>query len=257
MASFTFTFLCALCLFAALQLPPGANGWFFRNRGNRGSGRGSGSSSGSSSSSSSDANEIVNKHNELRRGVRPSASNMLKMSWSNEAAANARRWANSCSMNHSPKSARKISTSGCGENLYMSSWKNSWSNAIQAWYDEVNDFQYGVGSVNGKVIGHYTQVVWYRSNLVGCAMKHCPGQGMYFYVCQYCPPGNFGQKIRPYKRGRPCGDCPNACDNKLCTNPCPYTDKYNNCPSLKKQWGCSGDVGSWCRASCECNSQIY
>ena len=51
-----------------------------------------------------------------------------------------------------------IVASGCGENLYMSSYKNTWSNAIQSWYDEVADFQYGVGSTNGGVVGHYTQV---------------------------------------------------------------------------------------------------
>lgn len=48
--------------------------------------------------------------------------------------------------------------SGCGENLYMSSYKNSWSGAIQSWYDEVKDWRYGVGSVNGGVVGHFTQV---------------------------------------------------------------------------------------------------
>lgn len=48
--------------------------------------------------------------------------------------------------------------SGCGENLYMASYRNSWSNAIQAWYDEVEDWRYGVGSINGGVVGHFTQV---------------------------------------------------------------------------------------------------
>lgn len=47
--------------------------------------------------------------------------------------------------------------SGCGENLY-SSFQNTWSNAIQSWYDEVKNFSYGVGSTNGGVVGHYTQV---------------------------------------------------------------------------------------------------
>ena len=33
------------------------------------------------------------------------------------------------------------------------------------------------------------QVVWYRSNKIGCAMAYCPNsQYKYFYVCQYCPP---------------------------------------------------------------------
>lgn len=40
----------------------------------------------------------------------------------------------------------------------MSSQKNSWSDAIQSWYDEVKDWRYGVGSVNGGVVGHFTQV---------------------------------------------------------------------------------------------------
>ena len=43
----------------------------------------------------------------------------------------------------------------------MSSDKRTWSNAIQAWYNEVKDFRYGVGSVNGGVVGHYTQVQLY------------------------------------------------------------------------------------------------
>ncbi|XP_071384854.1 cysteine-rich venom protein-like [Centroberyx affinis] len=243
---YTFAFLCALGLFAALQVP------------------------GTSAedvedtlavsfilTSSSDQSEIVNKHNALRRGVQPTASNMLKMSWNSQTAANAQRWANTCSMKHSPASSREISSSGCGENLYMSSYKNTWSNAIQSWYDEVKDWRYGVGSTNGGVVGHFTQLVWYRSNQVGCGMAYCPNSRYkYFYVCQYCPPGNY-QYTNPYKAGPSCGDCPNACDNKLCTNPCPYADKYSNCPDLKQQWGCSNkDVASWCSASCKCTSQI-
>ncbi|XP_033991392.1 cysteine-rich venom protein TEL1-like [Trematomus bernacchii] len=128
------------------------------------------------------------KHNDLRRNVQPTASNMLEMSWSSEAAANTQKWANTCSMNHSPDRSRVITSSGCGENLYMSSSQDPWSNAIQDWYDEVQNWRYGVGS-NGRVVGHYTQVVWYRSNKVGCGVAYCPNsQYKYFYVCQYCPP---------------------------------------------------------------------
>ncbi|KAM4521840.1 cysteine-rich venom protein TEL1-like isoform 1-T1 [Odontesthes bonariensis] len=114
---------------------------------------------------------------------------MLKMSWNSEAGANALKWAKTCSMSHSPSSSRVISTSGCGENLFMSTDKRTWSNAIQAWYNEVKNFRYGVGSINGGVVGHCTQVVWHDSNKIGCAVAYCPNaKYKYFYVCHYCRP---------------------------------------------------------------------
>ena len=43
-----------------------------------------------------------------------------------------------------------------GQNM---AWgQTSWNDAIQDWFDEVKDFGFGVGSVNGKAVGHYTQV---------------------------------------------------------------------------------------------------
>uniref|UniRef100_A0A3Q2DQD9 Cysteine rich secretory protein 3 n=1 Tax=Cyprinodon variegatus TaxID=28743 RepID=A0A3Q2DQD9_CYPVA len=173
---------------------------------------------------SAEQTEIVNKHNTLRRGVNPTASNMMKMSWNKEAAANAQAWAATCSMQHSSSSSREI-TSGCGENLYMSSSKNTWSNAIQTWYNEVKDYRYGVGSTNGGVVGHYTQVVWAKSNQVGCAMAYCPNSKYkYFYVCHYCPPSeilllpslHFSLILLLLFFFQP-------------------NDQYSNCPELKQQ----------------------
>uniref|UniRef100_A0A674IU60 Cysteine rich secretory protein 2 n=1 Tax=Terrapene triunguis TaxID=2587831 RepID=A0A674IU60_9SAUR len=164
--------------------------------------------------------EIVDKHNALRRGVMPTASNMLRMEWSPAAAKNAKSWANQCTLSHSPPN-RRTTTVGCGENLYMSTAPNSWSDAIQAWYSEVGNFIYGIGSTTpGAVIGHYTQVVWYKSYQIGCAIAYCPQRFYkYYYVCHYCPAGNYRNLMStPYKSGPVCGDCPNACDNRLCSN---------------------------------------
>ncbi|XP_016068137.1 PREDICTED: cysteine-rich secretory protein 3-like [Miniopterus natalensis] len=149
----------------------------------------------------------------------PSASNMLKMTWSDEAARNAESWANMCTMTHSPSAKRHISSTGCGENLFMSSNPRSWSDAIQSLYDEVKDFKYGFGSTRpNAVTGHYTQLVWATSHQLGCALAHCPRSiYKYFYVCQYCPSGNVLNTIKtPYKKGKPCEDCPHHCDNGLC-----------------------------------------
>uniref|UniRef100_A0A8C4W6P2 Cysteine rich secretory protein 2 n=1 Tax=Gopherus evgoodei TaxID=1825980 RepID=A0A8C4W6P2_9SAUR len=164
--------------------------------------------------------EIVDKHNALRRQVIPTASNMLRMEWSPAAAKNAKSWANNCTLSHSPPNERRT-TMNCGENLYMSTAPNSWSNAIQTWYNEVGHFMYGNGStIPNAMIGHYTQVVWYRSYQIGCALAFCGAQKYYkyYYVCHYCPAGNdINLMNTPYKSGPVCGDCPNACDNGLCS----------------------------------------
>uniref|UniRef100_A0ABK0LB53 Cysteine-rich secretory protein 2 n=1 Tax=Rattus norvegicus TaxID=10116 RepID=A0ABK0LB53_RAT len=53
--------------------------------------------------------EIIAKHNELRRQVSPPGSNILKMEWNVQAAANAQKWANNCILEHSSTEDRKIS----------------------------------------------------------------------------------------------------------------------------------------------------
>ncbi|XP_033619234.1 cysteine-rich secretory protein 3 isoform X2 [Fukomys damarensis] len=163
--------------------------------------------------------EIVNKHNELRRAVSPSASDMLKMEWSSAAARKAQVWADQCKYRHSRNEDRKLDVS-CGENLFMSSAPYSWSSAIQLWYDEEENFIFNVGpKTPSAVIGHYTQVVWYSSSRVGCGIAHCPRNPVlkYYMVCQYCPAGNYvARRYAPYKQGAPCASCPGHCEDGLC-----------------------------------------
>nr|ACE95060.1 CRISP toxin [Heloderma suspectum cinctum] len=204
--------------------------------------------------------EITDKHNNLRRIVEPTASNMLKMTWSNKIAQNAQRSANQCTLEHTSKEERTIDGVECGENLFFSSAPYTWSYAIQNWFDERKYFRFNYGpTAQNVMIGHYTQVVWYRSHELGCAIAYCPHQATYKYyqVCQYCPGGNIrSRKYTPYSIGPPCGDCPDACDNGLCTNPCKQHDVYNNCPDLKKQVGCGHPIMKDCRATCECLTEI-
>ncbi|NWS71203.1 CRIS2 protein, partial [Crotophaga sulcirostris] len=202
---------------------------------------------------------IVDKHNALRRRVKPTASNMMKMEWSPAAAKNAQRWADKCTLSHSPANMRKT-TVQCGENLFMASAVFSWSDAIQAWFNEDKDFTYGIGAKTpGAVIGHYTQLIWYNSYEVGCAVAYCPkNQFNYFYVCQYCPAGNNAMQIAtPYKSGPKCADCPNHCNKGLCTNPCRFQNAYANCNNLKTLFGCNHPlVKEKCPATCRCTTQI-
>ncbi|XP_062043193.1 cysteine-rich secretory protein 3-like [Lepus europaeus] len=204
--------------------------------------------------------EIVNKHNDLRKSVNPPASNMLKMRWNSEAAANAQKWANQCKYQHSNREDRRINIS-CGENLFMSSGPTRWSQAVQTWYDEKLNFDFGVGpKTPNAVVGHYTQVVWFSSYNVGCGYAYCPNEYLkHFMVCQYCPPGNDASRLYlPYTEGEPCGSCPDHCDNGLCTNGCEYENVYSNCDDLKRTLSCEHPlVKDNCKASCYCTDKIY
>ncbi|XP_062971930.1 cysteine-rich venom protein helothermine-like [Elgaria multicarinata webbii] len=133
---------------------------------------------------------ILNMHNKLRRKVKPTASNMLRMSWSPTVADSAQRWANQCSLKHSSEETRKINGQKCGENIYMAPALFSWSRVMKEWHDdEVKIFRFGTGPTAAGMVGHYTQIVWYNSRELGCALAYCPHQAKhkYFYVCHYCP----------------------------------------------------------------------
>lgn len=198
--------------------------------------------------------EIVNQHNAFRRAVSPSASNMLKMNWSQEAAVSAQNWANTCSMVHGEPSTRMLGTYQMGENLFKSTGMVKWTSVVTAWHNEVANYVYPTGSANTQPIGHYTQVVWYSSYSVGCGAAKCGSN--YFYVCHYFRAGNF-KGVAPYTQGQSCAACPGACEDKLCTNPCPHINKYSNCASLVAALKCTyPGMTDWCPASCLCSGKI-
>lgn len=198
--------------------------------------------------------EIVNFHNELRRSVSPSAQDMLQMSWSDDIKASMQTWVDKCKLAHGLPSTRELNGYEMGENLFYSSTLQSWTAVIKAWHSEVQNYQYPKGSTNGQEVGHYTQVIWNSSYRVGCAMAVCPNN-IYFYGCQYYRAGNF-RTWRPYTNGSWCEMCPNNCVNKLCTNPCPYINRFLNCPALKKTFGCLTLIKQYCPASCSCSTEI-
>ncbi|NXP79560.1 CRIS protein, partial [Ramphastos sulfuratus] len=165
---------------------------------------------------------IIDSHNALRRGVNPTASNMMKMV---SCLLMTMELLPLFAFSHVSVFCAFLSTFllsavQCGENLFMSTAPVPWTAVTQAWYNEKKDFTYGSGAKTpGAVIGHYTQMVWHNSYLLGCAAAFCPNKTYkYFYVCHYCPAGNLLSSIKtPYKAGKPCADCPNACEKGLCS----------------------------------------
>ncbi|VDM18336.1 unnamed protein product [Hydatigera taeniaeformis] len=158
--------------------------------------------------------QMLEAHLVVREKVYPPASNMLLMEYSSELEALADRWASRCKFEH-PDDRYYPEYKGLGQNIALvGGAKPSFTEAVCGWKDEVKDYDYFSGTCNG-VCGHYTQMVWASSNLVGCAMRQCDymepswSNPQYFTVCQYKPAGNiYGEK--PYEYGASCSKCPDG-----------------------------------------------
>jgi uncharacterized protein YkwD len=129
-------------------------------------------------------------HNRARHAV-----GVADLQWSDRLAKTAQGWAErlrgeSCRMRHS-------GAAGIGENLAWAAGSHlSPAGVVAMWVGEAHAFNPSNGTcAPGAVCGHYTQVVWRGTHLVGCGMVSCGGSEV--WVCNYSPQGNYvGQ--RPY-----------------------------------------------------------
>ncbi|XP_075057337.1 cysteine-rich venom protein-like [Mixophyes fleayi] len=203
---------------------------------------------------------ILDSHNKYRGLANPTASNMLKLVWNDEARIIAGNWARKCEQKHSLLKDRKIKSFTCGENIFLSNFKVPWNVVVDSWHSEVVDFVFGKGPREvGIEVGHYTQLMWGSSQCMGCDVAECPNAiNKYMYVCHLCPAGNRGDINTPYKKGPPCGECSKSCNNNLCNNPCPYEDKFSNCKDYKTGDTCGNDQSlvSDCPAMCRCTNGL-
>ena len=166
--------------------------------------------------------EIIDVHNEKRQQVaagkerlgkpdsQPAASNMKTVSWDDELAQVAQRWANQCSPGHDE--CRDVDRFAVGQNTFsvLTREESSYSpvEVIQQWYDEVNTF-------NAKLVYNlthlpfqtsYTQLVWANTEKVGCGKivyktDKKDFRSRYYMVCNYGPAGNrLGEPVYRVKK---------------------------------------------------------
>ncbi|KAL8565024.1 hypothetical protein ACOMHN_003400 [Nucella lapillus] len=158
--------------------------------------------------------DIVNQHNLYRSRVSPTASNMQVMVWDDSLATIAGKWSRFCQLGHD-KGADRLSPDlpevYIGQNAAYG--YRTWHGAIKGWHNEVSNFKYGNGSIDNAVVGHYTQVVAWRSARLGCGQANCPKSkyGKHF-VCNYAQGQLFKDTVTPYQKGGRCADCPDHCD---------------------------------------------
>jgi len=86
-----------------------------------------------------------------------------------------------------------------GENMYYGgpAWGLTGVNAIEWFISEKQWYHHDDNTCSApqdQACGHFTQVVWKSSQYVGCG--EAIANGLKYYVCNYYPAGNNGQ--RPY-----------------------------------------------------------
>lgn len=187
-----------------------------------------------------DKKDIVKIHNDMRRevargdqkngkpGPQPDAADMKELKWDDEIAKMAQMWVNQCRNLEHDSSCRKVQRFKVGQNLYIMTSpdkvkKVDLKTAIQSWYNEVNDFNkndvnsFKSTSKSQPIIGHYTQLVWANSTVVGCGVSYYMAGEDYkiLFGCNYGAAGNMvGTPI--YKTGDACSKCPGDCKDYLC-----------------------------------------
>lgn len=207
------------------------------------------------SSTFEDKKIIIETHNKYRNNIAlglnknypklPFAKNMIQMYYSEEIEAKAQAWADRNQFEHSSSAYRKQPDFHCGENVYTFSIsgdrpKKDWSQAIKAWYEEIKDMEgKSVDSFadGGAVTGHFTQMIWAHSYIVGCGFSQYDDAGWIkqLYVCQYGPVGNIiGMPIYKSSKTKGC-----ECDAGLtCGN---FTYRGLCCEESK----CKANVINW------------
>ena len=103
-------------------------------------------------------------------------------------------------MTHSTSSQYYDSSNPYGENLAYAGTTGTvaeeaaaYESSIQAWYDEIADWNYSTNASSGGDTGHFTQLVWQDSEQVNCgyATFYNAPYNSYYVVCQYYPAGNW------------------------------------------------------------------
>jgi len=148
------------------------------------------------------ADDIVRAHNAWRRrvGVPP-------LRWAADLARGAQARAeylaaHGCAFEHGPL------PEDVGENLFRvgplrvegrqdERFAVTATQVVDAWGAESADYSAADDTCAGnRQCGHYTQIVWATTRVVGCGMSVCPTLGQ-VWVCDYRPRGNIRTGGRP------------------------------------------------------------
>ena len=133
------------------------------------------------------AEDFVQTHNSYREQL-----GLPALAWSPQLAARAQQWAQYLIRTGSFGPRRD---GAFGENLYeISGGYSSPTAVVAAWMSEGPNYNRHTNTCSARC-GHFTQVMWRETRLVGCGMARDRRREV--WVCNYDPHGNV-QGERPY-----------------------------------------------------------
>ncbi|KAL7297324.1 hypothetical protein TKK_0009719 [Trichogramma kaykai] len=154
--------------------------------------------------------EILKYHNEIRQkvaageetrgdpGPQPAAREIPPLTWDDELANIAQKWANQCTVNHD--SCRNVERFWVGQNTaYRGTSEDisiySITDMIDLWYSEVKLFdssEVDKFTFSRPATAHYSQMVWADTKIVGCGAvrNYSSGLNRFYLICNYGPAGN-------------------------------------------------------------------
>jgi len=164
------------------------------------------------------ATEMLDAQNAVRAdpasvGGSPAPSPALPaLAWSSTVAARAQAWADGCVYMHDTTALHDL---GYGENIAATAppgARDATYIVVEGWAAEAPFYDYATNGCDAAnpanaahTCGHYTQLVWRSTTVVGCGFRTCTTGSPFgasfptwdYWVCDYAPPGNYvGQ--RPY-----------------------------------------------------------
>jgi len=137
--------------------------------------------------------QFLKAHNSARKAV-----GVPLLKWHKGLAEISQNWSRQLAQKCG---ALEHSKNGVGENLaaYWGGAPRSGIDITNMWVNEKQWYDYKTNSCKpGKVCGHYLQVIWKSTSLVGCGSAYCTmpsGAKKTYWTCSYRSPGNYrGQK---------------------------------------------------------------
>ena len=151
---------------------------------------------------------ITAAHNVVRDSVDVGEDDKLEpLVWDPKLAKIAQEWADKCVdenndlvIDHNPGRHKFDGDKFVGENVVVTGGNPTPRLAMVEWVEkEKKNYDTSTGQCFlGTVCGHYTQVVWRNTKLVGCGTSQCDGWTFpRTIVCNYFPTGNVTNQ-RPY-----------------------------------------------------------